>query len=154
MSLPDFTDAAGLTSRINAYFTYIEGEYHLEYKSGKETKDAPQVAQKVWDREPEPATFAGLTYFLGFNSRRAFDDYTENGEFAGLLKRARLRIEASYERKLHNQSAAGAIFALKTMGWGERTESKPDAEQGPKIMQIKIIESGPVLAYSEKDVVL
>src|SRR5437879_3824237 len=105
-----FTDKGDLTTRINTYFNFIEGEYHLETKPGKETKDQPAPAQKVWDRDPEPATFAGLALSLGFNSIRAFEDYIENGDFAEVLKWAHLRIEASYEKKLHAQSATGAIF--------------------------------------------
>jgi len=108
----------------------------------------------VWDREPEPATFAGLTLYLGFNSRQEFDDYEQNGAYAHLLKRAKLRIEASYERKLHNQSSTGAIFALKSMGWNERTDTISTAELLPKTIQIEIIETGPAPAATEKEVVL
>jgi hypothetical protein len=112
---PNLTTAAKLASRVDAYFKYIEGEYHEEQKPGK-TAGSPTETVKVYDREPEPPTIAGLTFFLGFNSRREYDDYEENGLYAKILKRARLRIEAEYEKKLHYQSSAGAMFALKTMG--------------------------------------
>jgi hypothetical protein len=153
MSQPDFTNAGKLAARIDAYFNFIEGEYHLEDKPGKETKDQPAPNIKVWDREPEPATFAGLALFLEFNSLQAFDDYIENGEFAAMLKLGRLRIEASYERKLHNQSATGAIFALKRMGWNDR-EDKQSGDQMPKTLKMVIYESGPAPAESEKEVIL
>jgi hypothetical protein len=149
MPKPVFINADDLAARIDSYFTFIEGEYHLENKPGKDT----DVTIKVCDREPEPATFAGLTLYIGFNSRQAFDDYEQNGPFAETLKYGRLRIEASYEKKLHAQSSAGAIFALKSMGWNERAEVKT-GEQLPKTMQVEIIESGPKTAGNEKDVVL
>lgn len=148
-----FTDQGDLTARINAYFNFIEGEYHLETKPGKETKDQPPPTQKVWDRDPEPATFAGLALSLGFNSIRAFDDYMENGQFAEVLKWAHLRIEASYEKKLHAQSAAGAIFALKNMGWNERNDAKPTDVQATTLA-VEIFESGPRPAETEKEVIL
>lgn len=150
MYQPCFTTAGDLSGRIDAYFQYTEGAYHLENKPVNGTKEP--AAQKVWDREPEPATFSGLALFLGFNSRQAFDEYLETGEFADALKPGRLRIEAIYERKLHQQSSSGAIFALKNMGWSERTE-KPAAEI-PKTIPVEIMQSGPAPAESEKSVVL
>jgi len=144
---------ASLTSRINDYFIFIEGEYHLENKSGKESKDQPTPTQKIWDREPQPATFTDLALYLGFTSLQAFDTYTASGKYSETLKWGRLRIEASYERKLHAQSATGAIFALKNMGWNERTESKPQTE-APKTVTVTVLETGPRPAGSEKEVVL
>jgi len=148
-----FTDQHDLFLRIDAYFNFIEGEYHLESKPGKDTKDQAAPIQKIWDRDPEPATFTGLALFLGFNSIRAFDKYMANGDFAEVLKWAHLRIEASYEKKLHAQSATGAIFALKNMGWNERSEGKP-AEDFPKTIKVEIFESGPMPAETEKEVML
>ncbi|MDB4919876.1 terminase small subunit [Mucilaginibacter sp.] len=153
MFQPCFSDEKSLIARIDAYFNLIEGEYHLENKPGKEAKDLPAPTQKVWDRNPEPATLADLALFLGFNSIRAFDNYMENGKFAEALKWGHLRIEASYEKKLHAQSAAGAIFALKNMGWNERNDIKP-TEQQPKTIKVEILESGPKPAESEKEVIL
>ena len=153
MNQPYLASEASLTSRINDYFIFIEGEYHLEEKPGKETKDQPAPTQKMWDREPQPATFTDLALHLGFTSLQAFDNYTENGKFNETLKWGRLRIEASYERKLHAQSAAGAIFALKNMAWNERGEAKQQPE-GPKTVTVTVLDSGPRPAGSEKEVVL
>jgi hypothetical protein len=154
MILSCFINKDALLAHINAYFSFIEGEYHLESKPGKIT-DEPAPTHKVWDRDPEPATFSGLALFLGFNSIRAFEDYIETGELSDVLKWGRLRIEASYERKLHAQSATGAIFALKYMGWNERTEAKQTGgEQLPKTIKVEILESGPKPAESERDVIL
>ncbi|ASU33152.1 terminase small subunit [Mucilaginibacter xinganensis] len=152
---PYFTDEAALLSKVDAYFNFIEGEYHLECKPGKEKehKELHSPSIKVWDRDPEPATFAGLALFLGFSSINALDDYTDTGEYPEALKWGRLRVEASYEKKLHAQSATGAIFALKAMGWSDRGEGKSGA-QGPKTIKVEVLESGPEPAESEKEVVL
>lgn len=149
-----FTNKNALQELIQAYFKYIEGEYHLEKIPPKKPADpADLIDHKVWDREPEPATIAGLAFFLGFNSREDFDMYEANGKFAAVIKRARLLVEAGYEKKLHYQSSTGAIFALKSMGWNERTE-KTAGTENIKPIKIKIIESGPQPASTEKEVAL
>ena len=152
MPSPAFFTADELAARIKAYFSHIEGEFHLEMKPGKNPEDGTS-AKKVWDREPEPATITGLALFIGFNSRDEFNDYEENGEFAVILKRGHLCIEAIYEKKLHQQSPTGAIFALKSMGWNEKAENLKPTDM-VRFIKVKIIESGPQPVSSEKEVVL
>ena len=43
-------------------------------------------------------------------------------EFSDSVKRAKLVIENQYERKLDCAKPAGAIVALKNMGWSDRQE--------------------------------
>jgi hypothetical protein len=145
-----FTTATELTNHIDAYFDYIDSEYRLENKPGKGPQQAVAEQKKLCVREPGPATITGLALFLGFSSRQAFDDYEQNGEFAHILKQGMLRVEAVYEKKLHQQSSAGAIFALKSMGWNERSEGNTAF----KSITIEIIESGPKPAENEKEVIL
>jgi hypothetical protein len=150
-----FASVAELDDLIAQYFTYIEGEYHLKPKEAKNTKTTTDpIEQKVWDREPEPATIAGLVHYLGFSSRQAFETYETKGKYAGQLKRARLRIMAHYEKKLHATSSSGAIFALKSMGWDDRPETKPVDEAANTVFKIEIVQSGPRLASSEQEVAL
>lgn len=146
MLQPIFKTATKLASKVDAYFSYIDGEYHLENVAGKE--------KKITDREAEPATLAGLALFLGFNSRQDFEDYEQNGEFSHVLKRSRLRVEALYERKLHQQSPSGAIFALKSFGWKEKADEKAASGGVVKTLKIEIIETGHQPAESEKEVAL
>lgn len=142
-----FSTARNLADKIDGYFSYIDGEYQLN-KKGTPGK----TGQKIWLREPEPATISGLALFLGFNSVQAFDEYAEKGRFANALKRGRLRVEAVYEKKLHHQSSAGAIFALKNMS-RDKNEETPDVNviSGFKV---EIVISGPSLAANENDVTL
>ena len=147
-----FATADGLSGLIDNYFKHIEGEYHLMEETVKRGKD--QTKQRVCDCEPEPPTIASLALFLGFNSKKEFYEYEENGKFAPVLKRSRLRIESAYEKKLHSQSSAGAIFALKNMSGEHRKDDKMNGHIIGKVT-IKIIESGgPALANSEKQVIL
>lgn len=154
MNNPYLMSESSLTDRINDYFTFIEGEYHLENKPGNQSKEQPAPTKKIWDREPEPATFAGLAVHLGFSSLQEFDAYIETGKYNEALKFAHLRIEASYERKLHAQSATGAIFALKNRGWNERSETKQQPAEFPKSLPVELLFTGPMPAQSEKEVVL
>jgi hypothetical protein len=154
MNNPYLVSESSLTNRINDYFTFIEGEYHLENKTGNESKDQPAPTKKIWDRDPEPATFAGFAVHLGFSSLQALDAYIEAGKYNETLKFGHLRVEASYERKLHAQSATGAIFALKNRGWNERSEVKQQTAEFPKTLPVEVLVTGPIPAQSEKEVVL
>jgi hypothetical protein len=148
------TTASSYAARIKKYFRFIQGVHHTEVLPAKGAKDKFETtAQKVWDREAEPATISGLALFLGFNSRQEFDTYERNGEFACEIKRGRLMIEAEYEKKLHYQSPTGAIFVLKSLGWTERPDGS-QLDEIPKIIQMEIVDSGPQMASSEKEVSL
>ena len=74
--------------------------------------------------EIQVTTITGLAFFLGFASRQSLYDYEKDGRFSYIIKRARLKIEQNYEEMLQVGSgqAAGQIFALKNMGWTDKTE--------------------------------
>jgi hypothetical protein len=73
----------------------------------------------------EPATVTGLALHIGFESRQSIYDYEEDGQFSYIIKNARLRVECEYEKRLSTaQSPTGAIFALKNMGWKDKTEQE------------------------------
>lgn len=69
-------------------------------------------------------TITGLTYFLGFADKTTLYDYRDRPEFSHPIKRAILRVEMGYEAGLTEQSVAGRIFALKNMGWKDKTETE------------------------------
>lgn len=146
--------ARGYTMRINRYFETVKGKFHMELLPDSSAKaNGKLIYQKIWDIEPEPPTLCGLALFLGFNSRNEFETYEQTGEFANHVKRARLRIEAEYEKKLHNTAATGAIFSLKSMGWSDKSDGNLSGDL-PKTMQIEIVNPGFTLATSEKEVLL
>jgi hypothetical protein len=150
-----FANAAYLSGRIDEYFNYIQGaSCSSQNDIGKADRSVNKSENKMWDREPEPPTISGLAFFLGFESMRAFMGYEENGRFAHILKRARLRIESVYEKKLHIQSSAGAIFALKTLKWNDQQKDSAENFTAFNNIKIEIVETGPGLAGNEKDVVL
>ncbi|QJD95150.1 hypothetical protein HH214_04280 [Mucilaginibacter robiniae] len=150
-----FNSTNELTHLITKYFNWIEGEYHLEDTPVKTTAKSitETIQQKVWDREPQPATLSGLALYLGFESRQAFEQYETSGRFAAILKRARLQIESEYEKKLHFTSATGAIFALKSIGWTDKSETD-DYSNLAANLKVEIQVTGPIPAGSEKEVTL
>jgi len=149
---PKFTSDE-LTSLIDQYFIHIKGKYRMTKTPPKKEGDKP-TRTKTWDREPEFATISGLALFLGFSCRQFFDDYIRKGKYAETIKRGCLRVEAFYESRLHQHSTSGAIFALKSMGWNEKHDTKPTDEPMLKTLSIKIIETGPKPVHSEKEVTL
>jgi hypothetical protein len=152
--ISSFNDTTQVERLIDKYFVRIQGKYHLEQKPIKNTKDnAETIEQKIWDREPEPATLSGLAIALGFNSRQEFNDYIQNGRFAPVVKQGILRVEACYEAHLH-QNTTGAMFALKNMGWNEKHEPSPASTEAGNNLKVEIFNSGPPPADSEKDVKL
>ena len=72
-------------------------------------------------------TFTGMALHLGFASRQSFYDYGKREGFSYSVSRARLLVEAEYERRLYGKSPQGAIFALKNYGWSDRLDvAAPD----------------------------
>lgn len=103
-----------LQDKINQYFN--EGVKKKKVVVGKIPNQ-----QVVFIEVP---TISGLAYFLGFESRQSFYDYEKRKRFSYTVKRARLFIEQEYEEQLQHGNTTGAIFALKNMGWIDRTEIK------------------------------
>ncbi|MBB3057246.1 terminase small subunit [Mucilaginibacter gotjawali] len=147
-----FTTFKQLANRIDAYFNLSNEAPQNEKKSKGKTE--PAQLSEATARDAEPATLSGLALYLGFNSLAAFEDYEQKGEFAPALQRARLRLQAIYERRLLQQSPTGAMFALKSFGWDERSENKTGKDAAPKTFTIKIIETGFQPAGDEKEVIL
>lgn len=83
-------------------------------------------------------TLTGLAYYLGFASRQSLYDYEEREGFSYTIKRARLFIERDYEEQLQYGNVTGAIFALKNLGWKDKTESEITGPDGGPIAFSKI----------------
>lgn len=75
-------------------------------------------------------TITGLAYHLGFEGRQSLYDYENKGEFSYIIKRAKLRVEIMYEENLSGTTPTGSIFALKNMGWVDRSQVAPVDTEG------------------------
>lgn len=78
----------------------------------------------------------GLTLFLGFADKTTLYDYRDRPEFSHPIKRAITRIEAAYETNLQGTTPTGSIFALKNMGWKDKTEAEVYGKDGAPLINI------------------
>ena len=72
--------------------------------------------------QERPLTWTGLALALGFSCRSSIDEYIKYDGFSYSVKRAKLLVEASYEERLYSTSTSGIQFALKNLGWSDKTQ--------------------------------
>ncbi len=85
------------------------------------------------EEKGERPMITGLCLFLGFADKTTLYDYRDREEYSHPIKRAILRVEMAYEAGLTEQSVAGRIFALKNMGWKDKTETELSGPGGGAI---------------------
>lgn len=83
---------------------------------------ATKASEYFTANERNSWTITGLVLHLGFSDRQSLYDYQKKEEFSGIVKHCRTMVEMAYEHKLSTSNVTGAIFALKNMGWKDRTE--------------------------------
>lgn len=127
---PRFESAEKISEIADQYFIWIRGEREAVVNEAGEREER-------WKRPPEPPTITGLCLFLGFESRQSFHDYCEKSEFSYALKRFRTMIENRYEQNLHGTTPTGSIFALKNMGWKDKTTTEHELPNGPLIQLVR-----------------
>jgi hypothetical protein len=123
-----FETAEALQEEIDEYFKSGIREKEVLLKTGEKVK------------VPVP-TISGLCYYLGFESRQSFYDYEKEEGFSYTVKRARLFIELEYEAQLQVGNTTGAIFALKNMGWIDKTQTDITLD-GDSISPIQWVKNG------------
>ena len=80
---------------------------------------------------PHP-TITGLAIHLGYESRQSCYDLEKSSTFSYIIKKYRMYIEKNYENLLLDKTA-GAIFALKNMGWSDKQEINQTGEMDNNI---------------------
>ena len=113
---PKYKDVKEIEQKINEYFESLLNE------DGDEFEKRPTVSV--------------LGLYLGFSSRSNFDQYAEKEEFKYIIKRAKYLVEPSYEEMLMSKVSTGAIFALKNMGWKDKTEVDQTITETKQIFKI------------------
>lgn len=117
-----YKDAAELQAAVDAYFDSCRGQYRRD-AAGAYVLD--RSGRPILDGAV-PLTMTGLTMALGFRSRQSLFDYRGRREFAGIIERARLRIECYAEERLFDRDGyAGAAWLLATaFGWARETATE------------------------------
>lgn len=122
--IPRFKTAKELQAKIDKYFKNCPDTKKIVTKSGEVVEI------------PTP-TICGLCLYCGFESRQSFYDYEKRPAFSYTVKRARLFIEKEYEQMLQGQSCTGAIFALKNLGWIDKTSQEITGKDGEPLTTVK-----------------
>lgn len=102
-----------------------------------ETAEELETAIEAYFSSHLKVTITGLALALGFCDRQSLYDYEDRPEFSCIIKKARLRVECKYEEKLSESACTGAIFALKNMGWKDKTETEHSGEMGLTWNEVK-----------------
>lgn len=76
------------------------------------------ITDDKWDN---PASITWLALHLD-TSRETLCDYQDKDEFSDTLKKAKLRIENAYEKRLIRRWSSWDIFALKNFEWKDKQE--------------------------------
>lgn len=102
----------------------LEGRpfYFMVGRPLKYTVEELTVKVNEYFETQERQTLAGLALFLGID-RQTLYNYRERDEFFDIIKESVNRVEAKYEERLIYENApTGVIFALKNMGWKDKSE--------------------------------
>lgn len=105
--------------------------------AGRPLKYTPDELQskvnEYFETEAKP-TIAGLAVFLEMD-RQTLYNYKERDQFFDILKKAVNKVEAKYEgRLIYENNPTGVIFALKNMGWKDKTEQDLRVEGGVQLV--------------------
>jgi len=73
------------------------------------------------DKQGEPYMITGLALHLD-TTRETLCDYGRKDGYSDAIKKAKLKVESSYEKRLIKQGRSGDIFALKNFGWKDKQE--------------------------------
>lgn len=92
------------------------------YEGEEDLDAAVQSYIDLCKEEKKKPTVTGATIHLGFCDKTTLYDYRDREEFSHSIKRLLLFVENGYEESLHTTTVTGSIFALKNMGWKDRTE--------------------------------
>lgn len=74
------------------------------------------------ETDSKQQTVTWLAIFLWFTTRQALQNYECKPEFVDSIKKAKLKIENSYELSLRESGRTWDIFALKNFWWKDTQE--------------------------------
>lgn len=93
----------------------------LKFKSVEELQEKIDAYFAGCDEENEPITITGLALALD-TSRETLCNYEEKEDYFDTIKKAKLKVENAYEKRLVRRGNGGDVFALKNFGWKDTKE--------------------------------
>lgn len=97
----------------------MAGGRPLKYKTNEELSKA---IDEYFESLPEIEwTVTGLASAIGLD-RQALISYGNKEEFSYTIKKAKDKVQESYEKSLRKNGRTGDIFALKNFGWSDKQE--------------------------------
>jgi len=121
-----------LEQAIDDYF-YPMVTTSTETKIGTITSEPAKSTERI--KKP---TVSGLALSIGFASKQSLYDYEKDERFSYPIKRALSMIEVYHEERLSDNNVTGAIFALKNMGWKDKTEVDNRFPEGIQVVMEKV----------------
>ena len=103
-----------------------KGGRPLKFKSVKALQEAIDKYFEDCEETGDPLTVTGLALALD-TTRETLMDYQGKDGYSDAVKRAKLKIENAYEKRLIGRGNGGDIFALKQFGWSDKQETKIEA---------------------------
>lgn len=94
----------------------------LKFKTVKELQEKIDAYFADCEETGEPLTVTGLALALDTTRETLMDYQEKDGGYSDAVKRAKLRIENAYEKRLIGRGNGGDIFALKQFGWRDKQE--------------------------------
>ena len=116
-SPPRYKTKEDMQEKIDEYFTACEGHVLM----GADGQPLYDKNGRPIITGQKPPTITGLALALD-TTRDVLMDYEGKDGFSNTIKKAKLRIENAYEKRLIARGNGGDIFALKQFGWKDRTE--------------------------------
>ena len=90
-----------------------------KYKTNEELE---KIVKEYFDSRPEIEwTVTGLAMALDM-SRQDLINYGNREEYFDTIKKAKDKVQESYEKSLRKTGRTGDIFALKNFGWTDKQE--------------------------------
>ena len=99
----------------------MAGGRPLKFKNKKTLQNAIDKYFEECEKTGEAVTVTGLALALD-TTRETLMDYENKDEYSDTVKRAKLKIENAYEKRLIARGNGGDIFALKQFGWSDKQD--------------------------------
>lgn len=106
----------------------------LKFKTVEELQESIDKYFSMADEQDEPITITGLALALD-TTRETLCDYGEKDQYSDAIKKAKLKVENAYEKRLVRRGNGGDIFALKNFGWVDKSSQELTGANGESLVQ-------------------